>query len=514
MNKLIDLNEASVTEVAPKAKFDWLKLNDLKNGIYSFGFWNVSILTNTSGQKTLKFGGVCKTNTFEILENYGFCKRYRKDGSFLLIRDINNILTKVTPVQIKDFAIAMINGLPDEVEICGFKVQKKNFHEVFLGEHNFLFGENSLSPLRNHTKKLLNDTSSKMYFPFNNGVAVVTKEGVELIPYSDLKDLCIWENHIIDRDFSKTDDKSMFEDFIHNVSNQDPSRIHAIKTAIGYLLHRYYSSTCTKAVVLYDEAFTDNDSAHGGSGKGIISNAIAQLRETAIINGKRFDTRERFALQKVTESTEVVFLDDILPDFDFEYFNSILTDGWEFEQKNKTTIRIPFEDSPKLIISANQIMKTKKGETASRRQFIIEISDFYSAKLATTQTPIVDVHGWEFFRGWNIEQWHEFDNFMLNCCRLFLEKGLPINEPKNVTYNRLLQETSVDFINWMTEKDFKRGVYYHSGQHYDEFKNLTVGEQGTFSQNKFTTWLKLYAEAGGNTYKSERHNGVTHFRFL
>ena len=488
MTNLVDLNKAKMQE----ANFDWLKLIDLKNGNYSFGFWNVSIQNHTGGQQSLKFGGVCKTNTFEILENFGFCKRYREDGSFLLIRDIDNILIKLTPSEIKDFAIELVNSLPNEIEICGFKVQKRNFYEVFLREHHVLFGENSLSPLRNHTKQLLSDTSSTMYFPFQNGVAVVTKQCIEIIPYSDLKDLCIWKAHIIGRDFVPLVTKSMFEDFIHNVSNNDPKRIHAMKTAIGYLLHRYYSSTCTKSVVLYDEAVTDSDSAHGGSGKGIVSNAISQLRETAIINGKRFDTKERFALQKVTESTEVVFLDDILPDFDFEYFNSILTDGWEFEQKNKTTIRIPFENSPKLIISANQIMKTKKGETASRRQFIIEISDFYSAMLATTQTPIVDVHGCEFFRGWNSEQWCEFDNFMLDCCRLFLKMGLPINEPKNVAYNRLLQETSEDFVNWMTEKDFQRGVYYHSGQNYSEFKNLAVGEQGLFSQNKR---LKLLKEA-------------------
>ena len=514
MSELIDLNK--ITMEKPEVKdFDWLQLHDLKNGNYSFGFWNVSIQTYTNGQQVLKYGGVCKTNTFEILENNGFCKRYREDGSFLLIREIDNILTKVTPAQIKDFVLDMLDSLPEELEICGFKLQKKNFVEVFLREHCSLFSENnSLSPLRNHTKKLLNDTPTTMYFPFKNGVAKVTKESVELLPYSDLKNLCIWENHIIQRDFSITKDKSMFEDFVYNVSSNDPIKIHAIKTAIGYLLHRYYTSTCTKAVVLYDEKITDRDSAHGGTGKGIVASSISQLREVAIINGKRFDTKERFALQKVSESTEVVFLDDILPEFDFEYFNSILTDGWEFEQKNKTTIRIPFEDSPKLIISANQIMKTKKGETATRRQFIIEISDFYSNMLSSTQTPIVDVHGCEFFRGWNDNQWCAFDNFMLNSCRIFLESGLPINEPKNVAYNRLLQATNEEFLSWMTEKDFQRNTNYPFSEFFEEFKSLTFGDHSLFSTKTFSNWLKLYAETGGNTYKSLRYNKIVYFQFL
>jgi hypothetical protein len=514
MKELIDLN--TITETRNQSQIqnsDWLQLQDLKQANYSYGFWNLQIKSYNNGQQVIELKGVCKTNIFSILENYGFFKIYREDGSFILIRDVNNILKKVAPAQIKDFALEMVYGMPEEVEISGFKIQKEKFVEVFLREHHVLFGENTLSPLKTHTKKLLSDSKNEMFFPFQNGVAKVTKKGFSLIPYSGLKDLCIWGNHIIKSELNVTNEKSMFEDFINNIAAHDPDRIHSVKAAIGYLLHRYYSSTCTKAVVLYDQKITDRESAHGGTGKGVLVNALAHCRETVFINGKRFDTKERFALQKVNESSQIVFLDDILPDFDFEYFNSILTDGWEVEQKNKTTLRIPFEDSPKLVISSNQIMRTKKGETAERRQFIIEVSDFYSQKLADTQTPLIDVHGVEFFRGWDEDEWSRFYCFMLSCCSFYLQNKLPINKTENVANNRFLQETSQDFIDWLKEKDFLLNTDYPFNENFVEFKSLAFGEQSLFGMGTFSRWLKLFSERSGFHYKSVRYNKITYFKF-
>lgn len=510
--QLINLNDLK-SESESKQKSEWMTLTDLKNGRYSFGFWNVIIKNSANGQQYLQHDGICKTNTFEILQQAGYCKRYRKDGSFLLIRVIDNILERVTPAQIKDYVLGMIDTLPDENEICGFKLQRKILKEKFLDEHSKLFIQESLTPLKNHTAKMITDTKTTMFFPFRNGVAKVTTNKIEIVDYSELKDVCIWKEHIIQRDFQLTDSRSMFEDFISNVSNKEPERIFAVRVAIGYIMHRFYTPVSTKAVILYDEKVVDRDSAYGRSGKGIFAQAIEQLRELTPINGKAFDPKNRFALQRVTESTEVVFLDDILSDFDFEFFNSILTDGWEFEHKNKTTIRIPLEESPKLMISSNQIMKTKKGETASGRQFILEFSDFYSSMLATTQTPIADVHGCEFFREWNEEQFHSFDNFMLESCRMYIEKGLPVNKTINVAYNRLLQATNEEFMDWMNEKNFQKDVDNEFAKNFNEFKDIAFGEQSTFGSKTFGNWLKLYGESLHFQYKTFRFNGLTYFKF-
>ena len=158
-------------------------------------------------------------------------------------------------------------------------------------------------------------------------------------------------------------------------------------------------------------------------------------------------------------------------------------------------------------------MKNKKGETATRRQFIIEVNDFYSAMLATTQTPIIDVHGCEFFRGWNDGQWCEFDNFMLNCCGLYLECGLPINENKNVQQNRLLQTTCPDFIQWMDEQKFSVNTEYSFSEYFTDFKLVVFGEVSLFGTKTFSNWLKLYAETHKYSFKTFRYNKITYFKF-
>jgi hypothetical protein len=510
----LQADKQTFSDLTPLKKHncEWFKTTITGAGTFSAGFWNFSIKLKAD-MTILIYEGVCRTNIFEILEMYGFCKIYRHDGSYIFVREIDNILRLVTSAQIKDFCIDLINDLPNEISVEDFKIQSIKLKEIFLREQHILFGEKVLSPLRTHTKEMLRDNEFEMYFPYLNGVVKVTKQNIEIVPYSSLKDVCIWENHIIQRAFNFSTTRSMFDDFLSNIMGNNTDRIHSVKCAIGYLLHRYYSAKCTKAVVLYDEQMADANSAHGGTGKGMVANAISKLRETATINGKRFDTTERFALQNVCESTQIVFLDDILPTLDFEYFNSILTDGWEFEQKNKTTIRIPFENSPKLLVSSNQIMRTKKGETASRRQFIVEVAPFYSMMLERTQTPVVDVHGCEFFGGWNTEQWNEFDTLMLQCAQMYLVNGLPVNEVINVKNNRLLQQTSNEFIEWLDDKDFHTKKLYNSTENYNEFKNLYVGEYGKFSQNQFVKWLKLYADTYKLEYKTTRYNNATHFSF-
>ena len=450
---------------------------------------------------------------FASLEADGYAKRYREDGSYILIRVTDNILTKVVPAQVKDFIIGLVNTLPATIEVQGFKVTSETLKETFLSQHHILFGENALSPLCNNNSVMLSDTPKEMYFPYLNTVVKVTSSGVALVPYAELKNLCIWDTHIIKRNFVISDCKAMFSDFITNVCSGDLERIKAMRAALGYAMHRYYNSSNTRAVILYDEAVTDAGSANGRTGKSLVAVALGKMREMETVDGKKFDATERFSLQRVTEQTEMVFFDDVLPNFDFGRFNSILTNGWEVEAKNKTAIRIEVEHSPKMIVASNSIMKTLDGNTASSRQYILEFSNYYSKMLTTVPRPIVHEHGCEFFNDWTALEWNSFDNYMVGSCIDYLANGLPLQKTKNVEYNRLLQETSHDFVNWTTEKDFDIFSEYHFNQNFLEFKSLFYGENSNWSSSTFGKWLKLYAKTGGHVYDTKKFNTVTYFFF-
>lgn len=513
MGKLIDGNNI-VAEVVPAPDYDWMEVKDLKKGKYSFGFWEGKI-TSKNDIQSFDIVGICKTNLWDILHKAGFWRRESIDGYHVFIRDIDNILEEVKSAKIKGFVLNMIESLPESITISDFKIPLQILKEKFMDEQVALFKEDSLSILKEHTRKLLTDDKKKMYFPFLNGVAKVTAQGIELLDYSELKEFCIWKDHIIQRNFEMTESRSMFADFIENVSGRDDGRIFAMRVAMGYAMHRYCPPTNSQAVIFYDEEIADKDSALGGTGKGITANAISKLRKTTNIDGKRFDQTRPFVLQSVKDNSEVIFIDDIKDDFEFSYFDSKLTNGWEIEHKNKTTITIPVERAPKLIIASNHIMKVKRGTTASRRQFILEFSDYYSSMLKTTQTPIVDVHGCEFFTEWNNEQWQAFDSYMLRSCSLYLDKGLPINKTKNVAYNRLLQATSKEFVKWMDEKKFllNPGKQYPFGENFDEFKKLTGGEESKFSSYQFIKWMELFAETYKCKYNSFRYNTLIYFEF-
>ncbi len=511
MNKLIDLND--IDNQAYKISENWLEIKDLGSNSYHFGFWCVKLCSSANGQEYLKYEGVSKIGLLSVLEHYGYYKRYRSNNTHIFVQSNKNILKLVTPTQMKDFALDLIKSLPEKVDVLGFKIQSEKLKEIFLREHNVLFGENALSPLQTHKANFLSDDKDTMYFPFKNTVVKVTASGTKLIEYEHLVKLCIWEDHIIKRTFTLASTKTMFEDYISNISNANPKRINAFRVAIGYCLHRHYSPVSTKAILLYDEQQTDANSAHGGTGKGLFVDSLAKLRERETIDGKKFDGNDKFALQRISESTEIVFFDDVRNDFEFERFNSILTNGWEIEAKNQKTFRIALENSPKMVIASNSIIQTKDGNTAERRQFILEFSDFYSKLKNETQKPIIDTHGCIFFDEWDDNEWLAFDNYMIKSCQIYIKDGLPINETINVRFNRLLQATSGDFVDWMVQKDFHTEVFYPFMSNFWEFRSLYYGESSNFSSKSFGSWVKLYAKTNGFEYKTKRISDVTNFYF-
>ena len=491
---------------------NWLDVHSLGGDEYNFGFWNFE-LVRFGGQRSLNFKSVSQTRFFDILTNNGFCKRYRENGTFLLIHNKDNILTIVNSTQIKDFVLKLLSKLPDEIDLLEFKVKTEKLREKFLKEHNYLFNESALSPLNNHDTPLLSDSKKTMYFPFLNGVVEVTNERAHLKKYSELDNLCVWKQHIIQRIITPSHEESMYEVFLRNVSNNDETRINAMRAAIGYCLHRYYNEVNTKAVILYDEQITDSNSANGGTGKGLFVGGISKMRNAEIVDGKKFSPTDKFSLQRINELTEIVFFDDVRPDFEFERFNSILTNGWEIEAKNQKTIRIPLGDSPKMIIASNSVLKAKDGFTAERRQFILEFSDFYVKLKNKSQEPIVMVHGCVFFYSWDENEWNRFYSFMIKSCVYYLKHGLPIVKSINVVYNRLLQNTSKEFVNWVKEKSFLENKQYLFSEYYEDFKSLYYGDSTTFSIFNFTKWMTYYAKTIGCEYTPIRFSGKSYFIF-
>lgn len=488
------------------------KIVILSPQVFAWNIWKFKIHQNN----TAIIDGIYREGIFELLTRKCFFKRYSSDQSYIFINDQNNKISNVEISVIRDELtdyVKNISGLVKfqfralEVEITAEKL-----HEVFYTNSHLIFNQNSLGHLQNHTKPILRDKKKEMFFPFENCIVQVTADKVQVIEYENLQNVCVWRDHIINRNFESTDMelfcKSYFANFIDNVANNEPDRIAAFKSAIGYLLHNYGHQSKGRAVIGYDEEITDNSKPEGGTGKGIFAQALRQLRQSATIDGKKFDPSAVFAFQNINDRTQIVYFDDVKQSFDFLRFNSILTEGWEIEPKNKPSFRIEPENSPKVYITSNAIIKGE-GTTIERRQFILEFSPFYSRIARLKKEPIIETHGCMFFDNdeWTPNDWNNLFSYMLDCAKYYLKNGLQYYELRTVNENKVLQSTDSDFAEWIKTKGIEPKMEFSILEFFTEFKSLYYGDESTFKQRPFTNWLKIYAIAKGFELKIRTSNG-------
>jgi hypothetical protein len=246
-------------------------------------------------------------------------------------------------------------------------------------------------------------------------------------------------------------------------------------------------------VLLYDEMITDLNNPQGGTGKGLIANAISHIRHTIKIDGKKFKGDNRFDFQEVDFSTQVLWLDDVSKHVDIDRFNSITTDGFNIEKKFKDSLRIPASHSPKIIICSNIILDCT-GKTRKRRQFIAELAPFYSNRIGTgIEEPIIEYHGARFFTDeWDNQEWNCFFWYMIECLQLYLSEGLVYNPAINVIENRSRQLIGEDFFNWAQEQHFEIGMEYSTTALNNDYKSLYEKGNEKFMQRTFSNKLKAF----------------------
>jgi hypothetical protein len=286
-------------------------------------------------------------------------------------------------------------------------------------------------------------------------------------------------------------------------------------TGIGYLLHHHFRESEGQAVLFYDESITDIKTPMGGSGKGLIINAVKQVRNVTKVDGKHLANDNRFRWELVTPSTQIVWLDDVKSDFDFSILHTNLTDGWTIERKYLSQFVIDPQDSPKTVICSNSIIQGG-GSTNRRRQFIIELSDFYSKQIIKgDEKPVEQTHGCIFFNKttWQANEWNMFFSLMLDCAYQYLNSGLVHSSGINVEINRFRQATSEDFAEWVIDQDFEKNIQYETANYFKEFVSMYYGDNLSIGQRTFTGWIKEYARYKRWKFDRKQSNGTTYFLF-
>jgi hypothetical protein len=493
----------------------------------AYGPWDFKIKFNDDEEPTVSFAGVYRNGFVHLLNHYGFFKQFRTDGSCFLLRCIDNVIEEVDTIHISDFILEYLDkkglNFSIENEINGVTVTLSATlelqHETFKKQCNSLFSRKFFELLPTFDREIVTDNENECYKLFKNKVCKITAVGIELIDYCDLQK-CVWKKHVKQFDFEFTKDfkESHFYKFICNVSNakEESQRFSAFINAIGYLLHKYNAPENGQCVICYDESITDIDKPQGGTGKGVFVNALSHLSEMVKIDGKKFDGNDRFCFQRITDSTQLVSFDDVKSKLGFDRFNSLLTEGWSIEKKNKDEYYILPINSPKTVLTSNSIIECE-GSTRKRRQLILEFSNYYSQHINKgNEQPIKDIHKCVFFsKDWDHHEWQMFYSFLISCIIDYMQKGLIHYEPKNVMTNRLRQTTTADFAEWIICENIEMNKTYEVKPMYESFRNCYYEEGDKFSQRLFSSYLKKYATLIGCTFKQPKPTGgKTFFQFL
>jgi hypothetical protein len=424
----------------------------------------------------------------KFLEDNGFFKYYPSGSSqHIFVRVVNNLISNSSEDEIKDFVLSFLLS-SNHIPIYNFFAERTKF-----------FGEDFLTLLSPVDVLFIKDTATEAYIYFKNCAVKVTKDSVQTIDYIDLAGY-VWKDHVIDRmyldcDYSGCD----FEKFMFNICAKDDDRFKSLKSTTGYLLHQYKDLSKSMAVVLNDELISDNP--EGGTGKGLFMKGISKLKKVVTINGKQFSFAQSFPYQLVSADTQILCFDDVKKGFDFESLFSDITEGITLEKKNKDAIKIPYENSPKIVITTNYAIKGK-GNSFSRRKWELEFYNHYREDF----TPFNEF-GRMFFSDWDDDEWCQFDMFMISTLQFYMAHGLVRSKFVNLKIRQLSAETCHEFVEYCgiindnkpsnimsrfmnMEKVYKADLFDDFVSDYSDFAPRS---KRAVSKTEFNRWLLAYA---------------------
>ena len=408
-----------------------------------------------------------------FLENRGFYKVQLNDKEFTFVKVYNNIINEVNEVQIKDFVLNHV------IEV---DMQVYNF----FAKSTTKFTEGYLNQLDTKELTMIRDSAETSYLFFKNKVVEVKIDSVNFIDYINIGGF-VWQKNIIDYNFKITQDKSDFETFILNISNQDESRKIALETSIGYLLNTFKKQDEGLAIVYYDETLNDNPS--GRTGKTLISKALGHLRKMVTLNGKEFNNKGQFPYQTINLDDNIICFDDMERSFKFETLFSIITGNLTLNKKNLQPIEIPFYKSPKILFTSNYIL-SGVGDSHDARKIEIELFRHYSKKYKP-----VNEFGKMFFDGWNEEEWNAFFNYMISNIQKYFKNGLIYSELKTGKTKKLIANTCEDFYDFCeNEYLWKNDYFYTTKEIMQSYADGSREMPRNMNVSWFGRWLGTYFE--------------------
>lgn len=381
----------------------------------------------------------------------------------------------------------------------------KDILEIINNPKDKIFTSEYLAGLKTISDDIHTDTERKSYIYYVNCFIEITKDNVIKKEYKDL-DKPIWRKSIVSVnpnsktikerkqrhfDIISQDDIEIYKhldfyQFVRNINNNDNKAVLRFETAIGFLLHRHKNPDHNKAIILHDRVYSDN--ANGRTGKSLSASCLQFIRNVAEQSGEKFNQDSAFRFDKINQDTEVYFLNDADETLKFRVFYNAVSNSWDIEKKGQSSISIPFEKSPKIIITTNfAVGDTNDSDIA--RKMEIGLHKHYRADFHPS-----DEFGRRFFDHYDDIDWLMFDYYMIHCIQMYLTHGLYNFEESEEEDTRLIHRIGKEFYDFC-EDFFIRDTGKFGNT---EAKNLYCNSIGInpngFSNSDFLDRIRKYCE--------------------
>ncbi|WP_317340334.1 CHC2 zinc finger domain-containing protein [Phocaeicola coprocola] len=468
-----------------------------------------------------------------FLQNRGFGRFRRLDGSFQFIRLEQPFVRVIEASEARDFLFEFAENNCNEA-----------VNEMLSKGVTQYVGPDKLSLLHFIYPDFLHPVGTEQFFYFQKNCWRVTEHEVKELGYESISHH-VWAEQrrdfpakylgrplitfsgngdTLDYSISQDGKNCHFLQFLINTSNFtwrkreveiEPeefleNRKHLLSKlcAIGYMAMEYKDVSVNRAVIGMDGKQSEVGESNGRSGKSLIGVLMKHILPSAYVNGKRKDLLEdQFVWNDVVENTKLVFIDDVLMNFNFERLFPNLTGDWTVNYKGGRRITFPYETSPKIYIATNHAIRGE-GASFTDRQWLLGFSDFYN----DAHKPIDDF-GCNFFTEWDFEQWNLCWNLVANCVQLYLQYGVVQAPQERLIERRLRQEITEVFISWADE-------YFSDESHinarlvrrslYDEYCNYDPNmRKYTNSPTEFKKRLLKYCQFRGYIFNPQKLDPVT-----
>ena len=339
-----------------------------------------------------------------LIANYlGF--RYYKGN---VVRIQNYLIHKIEEREFQDVLKDYIRE-PDNDE-C---IKILNAIESFLEAH----GKYTMKRLPILTEDLILKDTEKICLKFYlNGYLVIDNTSITFAEY-DALDMLIWAEKLQQRNYNKGEGGKYVE-FLKLAIGEE--HLQHTKKVLGFLTHEYKDETTGYIIVLTEQCRDPRDG--GGSGKNVFCSLLKHSTTYTSKPGSQTKFDEKFF--QSWNGQRIFCISDVPKNFDFSFLKEPSTGSFIWKKLFKDEVEVSNDEAPKFIVQTNFSYEVLDGGL-KRRIIPIEFTNFF------TIVGGLDVHfNCHFPKGWSIEDWAGFDNFIAESVQEWLKCGKKLKAPE------------------------------------------------------------------------------------